>query len=79
MKNIIRTLAVFALAISLAAPVFAATGSEGAKGQMQSTSAKATVKPVKATTKSNKKLKKSTETAHKTASKSAKSATPQSK
>ena len=81
MKRIISTLATFALAISLAAPVFAATGVKGAKGQTQtqSTSAKGTVKPVKATTKSAKMVKKSTKAAHKSATKSAKSATPQGK
>jgi len=81
MKKIISSLATLALAISLAAPMFAATGAKAVKGQSatQSNSAKATVKQVKATNKSAKKVKKSTKKASKSSTKTVKSATPQDK
>ena len=80
MKKIISTLATLVLAIPLAAPVFAATGAKGAKGQTvtQSASTKSTVKRVKATKRPATKVKKSTNSARKSAIKGAKSA-PQGK
>ncbi|HUI41739.1 MAG TPA: hypothetical protein VL523_07205 [Terriglobia bacterium] len=74
MKRILTTLATLALALSLGAPAFAATGMKGAKGQTpaQTTSAKTKAKPAG-------KVKKSTKPARKTAAKSAKTAAPKSK
>lgn len=73
MKKIISALVTFALAISLAAPVFAATGPQSAKGHTQTQS-------TKSATKRASKVKKSTKTAHKAASsKRARSATRQTR
>jgi hypothetical protein len=74
MKKIISTLGTLALAVSLAAPVFAAAGVNGAKGQTgtASTTAKSAAKPAG-------KMKKSTKPARKTATKTAATSTPQTK
>ena len=66
MKRIVTTLATLALAVSLAAPAFAATGKPGAKGQTPTQSA--TAKPKAKTAK----VKKPTKAGHKAAAKSAK-------